>query len=347
MDFIFTQSNIFLVTQTPTNHSRTMSSSSSSPSETRSLSKGAIGGIVSGILVTVLISGFIIFTSLRRKKTWSAKNENEDITINTKSSHGEIPDEEAEVQSHTTQELSLRNTSSQAENKQEVSGPTLEQSVHELNYFSSLRADHTIRTIQEHEIEDASSEKTRISKTKDQPPSSSGSRFELPLIYPIDQSLPIPSALLSSETTFAQPNSVSKESTPERSCRTLVNTSTNPTKISQNYVTSNFRIESPLNDLDSLSEMKGSILDSYSNYLEANQTMDRALAKERGRESPVLGSMNNFRIKEKSPPPLIFETDFDGHSRSVSDKSKDSVNFMNQKIISDEELERLGVGLRI
>lgn len=323
-----------------------MSSSSSSSSETRSLSKSAIAGIVSGILVTVLISGIIIFTSLRRKKTWSAKNENEDITINTKSSHGEIPDEEAEVQLYTTQEPSLRNTSSQAENKQEILGPTLEQSVHELNFFSSLRADHTIRTIQEHETEDTCSEKTRISKTKDQPPSSSGSRFELPLIYPIDQSLPIPSALLSSEN-LAQPSSISKESTPERSSRSLMITSTNPTKISQNYVTSNFRIESPLNDLDNLSEMKGSILDSYSNYLEANQTMDWALAKERGRESPVLGFMNNIRINDKSPPPLIFETDFDGHSRSVSDKSKDSVNFMNHKIISDEELERLGVGFRI
>ncbi|RKF71110.1 hypothetical protein GcM3_108003 [Golovinomyces cichoracearum] len=321
--------------------------SSSSPSGTRSLSKGAIGGIVSGILVTVLISGIIIFTSLRRKKTWSAKNENENITINTKSSHGESPDDEAEVQSHTTQELSLRNTSSQSENKPEVLGPTLEQSVHELNFFSSLRADHTIRTIPEHETEDACSEKTRISKTRELPPSSSGSRFELPLIYPVDQSLPIPSALLSSQTTLVQPSSISKESTPERSCRSLVNPSTNKNKISQNYVTPNFRVESPLNDLDSLSEMKGSILDSYSSYLEANQTMDRALAKERGRESPILGFMNNVKINDKSPPPLIFETAFDGRSRSVSDKSKDSINSMNQKIVSDEELERLGVGLRI
>ncbi|POS87753.1 hypothetical protein EPUL_000518 [Erysiphe pulchra] len=311
---------------------------SSSLSHSCSMSKAAIGGIVSGVVIVFLLLGLIIFILLFQRKTWLVERAKEQKSINTQEFKVNRSEGENETQAPAPQIPSPVDATSQGI-RSEILDSIQPLNNFDFNLFPNPPREYTIRQIPEEE-EFPNDIPLALSSNKEQS-SNLADCYKLPIISFSDQAFPIPQSLLSTQVTLERPHLVEEGESQDR-LSNLPNSnaiaSPRPTK-SHKRKGSHFASEGEI--LDLFSEISGSNTNLYPSLLMTNQNVPK---KEKDAESPTLGVRNPVKISTDSSS---VHRNSNGHFRSDSENSRNSASSIDRHIISDEELERLGIGPRI
>ncbi|RKF53842.1 hypothetical protein OnM2_101016 [Erysiphe neolycopersici] len=311
---------------------------SSSASHSGSMSKAAIGGIVCGVCVAFLILGLIIFVLLYQRKIRMMKRTKEQNSIITQEFKANRSEEENEIQAPAPQTISPLNTTSQGI-RSETLDSTQPVNNFDFNLFPNPPREYTIRQIPEEE--ESLNDTPLTLRTNNEQSSSLADCYKLPIISFSDKAFPIPTSLLSTQVTLESPNLIEEgEFQDQLSNLPQSNPIISPRPIqTHKRKASHFASQGEIFDI--MSDMSGFNANLYPGFLMPSQTVP---IEEKDRESPTLGVRNPVKISTDSSSA---HRNSNGCYRSDSENSRNSVNSMDRHIISDEELERLGIGPRI
>ncbi|CCU75799.1 unnamed protein product [Blumeria hordei] len=304
--------------------------------------RAIIWGIVCGILGASIIITLAVYLILRRRRSQHHDKEEEQETTKDSRSRQAIAKMTAKLslpdaKPQPPAKKSISSISSPIPPRPRDSSSTLMGAKTKPNRPPTLCLDQRIRIITEAKAGNDYETPTG----QDSSQNFRSDLYELPFISSTDNYLPIPAALLSPQTT--RDNiiaSFDKENfdiiyPPQKVAPTVPPKSRRPSLKSTLTANAQHALPSP-------GDWKNSgpppTLTLQTNLVQPPMPSD-----EKDRESPVLGSMSTVIINKELPLP---HENSINRSNSVSDKTGTSISSINFHMISDEDLDRLGVGLK-
>ncbi|KAI6245267.1 hypothetical protein HI914_06562 [Erysiphe necator] len=311
---------------------------SSSVSYSSSLNKAAIGGIVCGVLAFFLILGLIIFVLLRQRKSKLMNKNQEKESAKIQDFEVNSKEREPDIQAPITQSQGTTEMNTQAIESR-ILESTQSLNNFDLNLFPGPPREYSIRQIPEEEV--IPSEVSPALQTINEQSPNLTECYKLPVITFSDHAFPMPASLLSAQSTFDRTDMVHEGESQDQLTNLPIKNNiilARPTQSHSKKASRDVTREEKLDFFPQTFEPHATLHPGF--YMKSQNVP----IKEKDRESPTLGIRNPVKITADSSST---HRNSHGRYRSDSESSKNSLSSINRKIISDEELERLGIGSKI